>query len=99
MFVCPNCDEKIHWRYSLTIKPQSILTCTACGAKLSPVKRSYNMASLFSFIIMLIFLWWVITTDFILSTLLVIPLVLAIIAVIYYLLISFENRTESRDKF
>ena len=98
MFICPNCDEKIHWKYSLTIKPHSVLTCVACGAKLTPIKSSYNKASLLSFIIMIVFLWWVISTDFILQTILVIPFVLVIIAGIYYLLINFEHKPEVQDQ-
>jgi len=92
MFICPNCDEKIHWKYSLSIRAQSQIRCVSCGASLTPDKRSYNIAAFLSTIFLFFFLFWVIATDDIIWTLLIIPLSVILVALLFYFIMRFEKK-------
>jgi len=91
MFICPNCDEKIHWKHSLNIKPHTVITCTSCGARLKSTKKSYYYSMALALILLFTFAFWVTEAEKIIWLFIALPLSIVGVAFLFYRLITFER--------
>jgi uncharacterized protein (DUF983 family) len=94
MFNCPNCDEKIHWKYSLNIRLKSVISCASCAAKLTVLKGSYYKATFISLIFLLIFLWWILSVNQVFWAIVSLPVAIVIVTLVFYSQVKFESNNQ-----